>query len=475
MNELKKEIKQEIKEEKKIAHIAPVDKKHDIINKIEALKSRLPKKNGTLNDRQVNLLLDDTKDIIGQTIGEKYVSGLKNWNVDVAQNLKPSALKALDKEEKLWVHQLQTIIQELKDHNFAEIRDELNHLEEEVEEEIQKSEQNLLDLEVNKDRLEDLKSLRNIISEIPDEDHQMDRKLRDKIEAEIEHFVRDFVEDDGIEMKTLEKSELNDYDLTPIEKNDIMKLKELYDQLSTNKPIDNDQFAKDMKKVMNELKKEIKQEIKEEKKIAHIAPVDKKHDIINKIEALKSRLPKKNGTLNDRQVNLLLDDTKDIIGQIIGEKYVSGLKNWNVDVAQNLKPSALKALDKEEKLWVKQLQTIIQELKDHNFAEIRDELNHLEEEVEEEIQKSEQNLLDLEVNKDRLEDLKSLRNIISEIPDEDHQMDRKLRDKIEAEIEHFVRDFVEDDGIEMKTLEKSMLKDYDLTPTEKNDIMKLKE
>merc|ERR1712194_571940 len=155
-------------------------------------------------------------------------------------------------------------------------------------------------------------------------------------------------------------------------------------------------------------------------------------------------------------------------------KTVKSLRNWNVDVAQNLKPSALKALDKEEKLWVKQLQTIIQELKDHNFAEIRDELNHLEEEVEEEIQKSEKNLLDLEVNKDRLEDLKSLRNIISEIPDEDHQMDRKLRDKIMGELEHFVRDFVEDDGITLNGLRKSGLDYYNLTPTEKKDIMKLK-
>merc|ERR1712194_815324 len=239
----------------------------------------------------------------------KTVKSLRNWNVDVAQNLKPSALVNLDKEEKLWVKQLQIIIQELKDHNFAEIRSELDNLEDEVEEEIEKSEQNLLDLEENEDRLEDLKSLRNIISEIPDEDHQMDRKLRNKIMGEIEHFVRDFVEDE-IELKGLEKSELNDYDLTATEKKDIMRLKALYGELASNKPIDNDQFAKDMKNIMNELKKEIKEEIKEERKIAHMAPKDKKQEIIKKIEALKSRLPKKNGTLNDRQINLLLDDTK---------------------------------------------------------------------------------------------------------------------------------------------------------------------
>merc|ERR1712194_291601 len=285
----------------------------------------------------------------------KTVKSLRNWNVDVAQNLKPSALVNLDKEEKLWVKQLQIIIQELKDHNFAEIRDELNHLEEEVEEEIEKSEQNLLDLEENEDRLEDLKSLRNIISEIPDEDHQMDRKLRDKIMGEIEHFVRDFVEDDGIKLKNLKKTALKDYNLTPTEKNDIMKLKDLYDEVSSNKPIDNDQFAKDMKNIMNELKKEVKQEIKEERKIAHMAPKDKKKEIIKKIEALKSRLPKKNGTLNDRLINLLLDDTKDIIGQVIGEEFVNRQRNWNVDAAQNLKPSALASLDKEEKHWVKEL------------------------------------------------------------------------------------------------------------------------
>merc|ERR1712194_415257 len=173
----------------------------------------------------------------------KTVKSLRNWNVDAAQNLKPSALADLDKEEKLWVKELQTIIQQLKDHNFAEIEAELGHLEEEVEEEIEKSEENLLDLAENEDRLEDLKSLRNIISEIPDEDHQMDRKLRDKIMGEIEHFVRDFVEDD-IELNGLKKSELNDYDLTATEKKDIMRLKALYDELASNKPIDNDQFAK---------------------------------------------------------------------------------------------------------------------------------------------------------------------------------------------------------------------------------------
>merc|ERR1712087_488870 len=231
-------------------------------------------------------------------------------------------------------------------------------------------------------RLEDLKSLRNIISEIPEEGKEMDRKLRDKIMGEIEHFVRDFVEDDGIEMKTLKKSMLNDYELTPQEKTDIMKLKALWDELKSNKHIDNDTFAKDVKSIMNDLKREIKEEIKEERKIAHMAPKDKKEEIIKKIEALKKRLPVKNGTLNDRQVNLLLDDTKDIIGQILGEKVVNNLKNWSVDVAQTLKPSALKDLDKEEKHWVKELQTIIQQLKDHNFKDIRDELDHLEEEVE---------------------------------------------------------------------------------------------
>merc|ERR1712072_1655321 len=152
----------------------------------------------------------------------------------------------------------------------------------------------------------------------------------------------------------------------------------------------------------------------EERKIAHMAPKDKKKEIIKKIEALKSRLPKKNGTLNDRQINLLLDDTKDIIGQIIGEKAVKAQKNWSVDVAQTLKPSALKSCDKEEKLWVKELQVIIQQLKDHNFKDIRDELDHLEEEVEEELEKSERNLHLLQENEDRLEELKSLRNIISE-------------------------------------------------------------
>merc|ERR1712087_876554 len=290
------------------------DKKEEIIKKIEALKKRLPVKNGTLNDRQINLLLDDTKDIIGQIIGEKVVKAQKNWNVDAAQNLKPSALKDLDKEEKHWVKELQVIIQQLKDHNFKDIRDELDHLEEEVEEEIQKSEKNLLDLAENEDRLEDLKSLRNIISEIPEEGKEMDRKLRNKIMGEIEHFVRDFVEDDGINMKNLRKSMLKDYDLTPQEKTDIMKLKDLYDQVASNKHIDNDTFAKEMKSIMNDLKREIKEEIKEERKIAHMAPKDKKKEIIKKIEALKSRLPKKNGTLNDRQINLLLDDTKDIIG-----------------------------------------------------------------------------------------------------------------------------------------------------------------
>merc|ERR1712228_340683 len=254
-------------------------------------KKRLPKKNGTLNDRQINLLLDDTKDIIGQIIGEKYVKAQKNWNVDAAQNLKPSALKPLEKDEKHWVKELQVIIQQLKDHNFKDIRDELDHLEEEVEEEIQKSEKNLADLAENEDRLEDLKSLRNIISEIPEEGTEMGRKLRDKIMGEIEHFVRDFVEDDCIEMKGLEKSDLNDYDLTPLEKTDIMRLKALYDEISTNKHIDNDHFAKEMKKIMNDLKREIKEEIKEERKIAHMAPVNKKKEIIKKIEALKKRLP----------------------------------------------------------------------------------------------------------------------------------------------------------------------------------------
>merc|ERR1712087_947355 len=343
-----------------------------------------------------------------------------------------------------------------------------------VEEEIEKSEKNLELLAENEDRLEDLKSLRNIISEIPEEGKEMDRKLRNKIMGEIEHFVRDFVEDDGINMKNLRKSMLKDYDLTPQEKTDIMKLKDLYDQVASNKHIDNDTFAKEMKSIMNDLKREIKQEIKEERKIAHMAPKDKKKEIIKKIEALKSRLPKKNGTLNDRQINLLLDDTKDIIGQIIGEKVVKAQKNWNVDVAQTLKPSALKDLDKEEKHWVKELQTIIQQLKDHNFKDIESELDHLEEEVEEEIYKSEKNLHDLAENEDRLEDLKSLRNIISEIPEEGHEMERKLRDKIMGEIEHFVRDFVEDDGLEMNGLKKSMLNDYNLTPQEKTDIMKLK-
>merc|ERR1712087_679641 len=114
-----------------------------------------------------------------------------------------------------------------------------------VEEEIEKSEKNLELLAENEDRLEDLKSLRNIISEIPEEGKEMDRKLRNKIMGEIEHFVRDFVEDNGIEMKGLKKSMLNDYELTPQEKTDIMKLKALYDELKSNKHIDNDQFAKD--------------------------------------------------------------------------------------------------------------------------------------------------------------------------------------------------------------------------------------
>merc|ERR1712087_946020 len=205
-----------------------------------------------------------------------YVKSLKKWDVDVAQNLKPSALAECDKEEKHWVKELQTIIQQLKDHNFKDIEDELDHLEDEVEEEIEESEQNLHDLEENEDRLEDLKSLRNIISEIPDEDHEMDRKLRDKIMGEIEHFVRDFVEDDGIKMKNLKKTALKDYDLTPQEKTDIMRLKALYDEVASNKHIDNDHFAKEMKNIMNDLKREIKEEIKEERKIAHMAPKKKK-------------------------------------------------------------------------------------------------------------------------------------------------------------------------------------------------------
>merc|ERR1712110_305966 len=215
---------------------------------------------------------------------------MRKWDVDVAQTLKPSALKSCDKEEKLWVKELQVIIQQLKDHNFKDIRDELDHLEEEVEEEIQKSEKNLADLAENEDRLEDLKSLRNIISEIPEEGTEMGRKLRDHIMEEIEHFVRDFVEDDGIKMKNLKKAALKDYDLTPQEKIDIMRLKDLYDEVASNTHIDNDQFAKDMKSIMNDLKREIKAEIKEERKIAHMAPKDKKKEIIKKIEALKKRL-----------------------------------------------------------------------------------------------------------------------------------------------------------------------------------------
>jgi len=220
-------------------------------------------------------------------------------------------------------------------------------------------------------------SIREIICEIPDEDTKMGAALRLKVANDIEQTIKDYLEKDDIDVAKLNERKLVALELDEDEIKDVLVLVKLYKKAKGSEPIDNDTFAAELKAAMQDLARHAYKEYHEE---SHDVDDDfRKRDIEKKIEDLGDRIGKlSRDPVNHREIDLLLEDCKDIIGEIIGEEYIERLPKWSVDFAAKINPNKLLHVPKEEKLWIKAVQGFIPELKKLNKKEKIDKKDALD-------------------------------------------------------------------------------------------------
>jgi len=141
------------------------------------------------------------------------------------------------------------------------------------------------------------------------------------------------------------------------EVSDLLNLVKLLKKVKSNDPIDNDSYATELKQIMQDLTRHAHKDYLEKSNVIEHNPDHRKKEIEEKINEIIQRMPKtKDDKMSKRERNLLVRDIADLIGEIIGQDYIEKIPNWDVDMAEKLKPNKLAHVPKEEKEWIRLLQ-----------------------------------------------------------------------------------------------------------------------
>ena len=213
--------------------------------------------------------------------------------------------------------------------------------------------------------------------EVPDECQKMTAKTRQQIAKDIAKFVEGYlgsqnlakVADDAskvggqlkIDFGKVNERRLQAMGMSDGEIENLLRLAELWRKVTSLAKLDNDQVAHELKEIMDNLANLAHEEFIKKSHVQEKDPDWRKKQICEKIKDITGRVPQDGKhKMTDRERGLLMEDIKDLIGEIIGPDFVGKMgDNWNLDFASRLDPNLLKMIPLEEKQWIKKLQTLL--------------------------------------------------------------------------------------------------------------------
>jgi hypothetical protein len=177
-------------------------------------------------------------------------------------------------------------------------------------------------------------------------------KIKDKLKSQIEDLIKKISADPNLTPQDCTPTNLNHKDLPESSKEQLTKLKDLHDQLSSPHPVDAGQLAKDLDKILSSLRNEIEAEK------AHVAKFQDAANKLRNVEDLKDfeKSLRETGATTLPQNDALAAIIQNIVADLakdadFGEKF--DLANYDEDelMARRLGPSTIAEIEQLKTLF----------------------------------------------------------------------------------------------------------------------------
>merc|ERR1712194_24889 len=207
----------------------------------EKIMDKLPE-HGKTTDKQNKEIQKSLRDLMQDLVHD---DNLDPHNIDYEALKK----KGVDEKTLEELHKLEEIYDEVDEGKPVDV----DHLKEEMEEVIE-------EIEHEAHKKEDIQHHLEVIEKDLQGDKPLTKDQKDEIKSEIEHIIEDMCSDKNIDITKLTDKKLKEMGLSQKEIDKIHSLRDIYDDVNTNKPVDKKDLVDKVHHVEDELRIERKSE-----------------------------------------------------------------------------------------------------------------------------------------------------------------------------------------------------------------------
>jgi predicted transcriptional regulator len=288
------------------------------------------------------------------------------------------------------------------------------------------------------------------------------------IMCEIRDIMRDLAKDPKLEPIKVTKKGLERKKYTPRTVDELMKLKKIYGEVASGKPVDIAHLREEMDDVMYEMEQDIRVK-KSEREIAAIKEdVEYKKDDIGKLKDLEGALSG-TGATTKAQDDMIKKQIAMIMRDLANDPTLDPPSVSKRSLAaQGMNPRLI-----DEEIKLKKIYMEVADGKPVDIAQLRAELEAVMEELEEDVALEQAEGEMLEDAEQELKDVDMLKNFEKGLGT-DGVTTPEQNKELMREITQIMRDLAKDPKLEPATVTKMSLRNKGLSPTRIDEEMKLK-
>merc|ERR1711935_1068714 len=400
--------------------------------------------------------------------------GANDYNLDpptvTKRSLAARGLNARLIDEEMELKKIYMEVCDGKSVDIAHLRAELDAVLAELEEDVAIEEEEASMLEDAEHKLKDVDMLKDFEKTLGTDGVTTPAQNKELM-REVTQIMRDIAKDPKLDPAKVNKRMLRAKGLSPTTIDEEMKLKHIYDEVASGKPVDIRHLRNELDDVMYEMEQDAANEKAEVKalqnpdKIAH-----EKHDI-DRLHKLEDALGGTGLTTEDQDYAIMCE-IRDIMRDLANDPKLNPATVTKRGLAK--KGLSDRVIDEEMKL--KKIYDEVADGKPVDIAHLRAEMDAVMEEMEQDIrvQKSERQIAAVKDDiKHKKDDIKGLKDLEDSLPQTG--ITTKAQDEaVKKQIVRIMRDLADDPKLDPLTITKRSLAKAGLNDRVIDEEMKLK-
>lgn len=276
-----------------------LEDKLDDIGLIDGILGKLPEE-GLTTPRQDKQLARQIGDLMRDLANDQSLDPA----IVTEDSLKASGLPEKVVLQELKLKDLLDLLLDPKPVDIAHLRAELDSIMKDLQKAMDLEEAEVAIIADAANKLQDINLLKDFEDKLPN-DGLTTPAQNLELKADIEKIMRDLAKDPELDPQTVNKENLREKGLSPSTIDEILLLKDLWDDLAKEKPLDVKDLKANLEKITNLMAVDAADGLENADAMKKDDPLDIQLRDLDKLEALKDGLPEKGPTTDDQSYQVM--------------------------------------------------------------------------------------------------------------------------------------------------------------------------